>query len=110
MNLTIAKILKPLLLSISLILSTNISLAQNIHSSSKKTIRNFEKAKSSFLNKDYDKSLSYVNDAIRSDSSFTDAILLKAELLTEMKDVINALETYELLFKTDSMAFISDKL
>ncbi len=105
MNLTIAKILKPLLLSISLILSTNISLAQNIHSSSKKTIRNFEKAKSSFLNKDYDKSLSYVNDAIRSDSSFTDAILLKAELLTEMKDVINAIETYELLFKTDSMAF-----
>lgn len=105
MSLSLAKILKPLLLSIFLVISTNISLAQNVHSSSKKVIRNFEKAKSSFLNKDYDKSLSYVNEAIRSDSSFTDAILLKAELLTEMNDDLAAIETYELLFKTDSMAF-----
>lgn len=105
MNQSLAKILKPLLMTIFLIASSNLSYTQNYNSSSKKAVKYFQKAKDNFLNKNYEKSLSYVNDAIGSDSSFTDAILLKAELMLELKNNSEAIETYELLFNTDSMAF-----
>ena len=83
----------------------NCIYAQSYHSSSKKAIKHFEKSRQEFLNENYESAMSSVNKALRCDDKFTDAYLLKAELYLELKEDSLAIESYENVFKIDSMSF-----
>ena len=98
------KILKPLLLTILFVMSSNILFSQSYKSSSKKAVKYFEKARQEFLN-DNAKSLMYVEKSLSYDENYLDAILLKAELYqTTLKDSL-ALISYNRIFEIDSMAY-----
>lgn len=99
-----AKILKPLMMIILFVI-TNCIYAQSYHSSSKKAIKHFEKARQEFLCEKYESAMSSVNKALRCDDKFTDAYLLKAELCLELKEDSLAIESYENVFKIDSVSF-----
>lgn len=79
--------------------------AQSYHTDSKKSIRNYEAARQCFYDKDYDKALPLINKSLSYDEDFTDALLLKAELLMEKGKDTMAIGVYEKLFSVDSMAF-----
>lgn len=79
--------------------------AQSYHTDSKKAVKNYESARQCFYEKDYDKALSLIDRSLSYDTDFTDALLLKAELLLEKKNETQAISAYEMLFSIDSMAF-----
>jgi tetratricopeptide (TPR) repeat protein len=99
-----AKILKPLMMTVFFVVA-NCIYAQSYHSSSKKAIKHFEKSRQEFLNENYESAMSSINKALRCDDKFTDAYLLKAELYLELKEDSLAIESYENVFKIDSMSF-----
>lgn len=106
---SLTKILKLLILTI-VMLSSNCVFAQSYHTTSKKAIRCFEKAKQELYDTDYsedsyDVILSHINDALSHDSDFADALLLKAELYVQFSKDSLAIESYEHLFNIDSSAF-----
>ena len=98
------KILKPLLLTIFFVLSSNILFSQSYKSPSKKAVKYFEKARQEFL-KDNTKSLVYVEKALSFDENYLDALLLKAELCQTMLRDSLALITYNHIFDIDSLAY-----
>ena len=93
-----------LLMSVMFIASTSLS-AQSYNTSSSKAIKYFEKARQEFLCKNYDEALLNVDKALQKDDEFADAYLLKAELYLELNDDSLAMESYENIFKIDSMSF-----
>lgn len=98
------EILKKLLIMIVFIVTSNCSLAQSYHTSSKKAMKHFQSAYYEF-GKDKGKSLEYVNKALQYDENFVDAILLKAELCLELNDDESAIEMYERIFEIDSLSY-----
>ncbi|MBR5603255.1 MAG: OmpA family protein [Bacteroidales bacterium] len=98
------KILKPLLLTILFVISSEISFSQSCRSNSKKAARNFEKARREFIN-DNRKALMYVEKALHYDENYLDALLLKAELCHNMLYDSLALISYNRIFEIDSMAY-----
>ncbi|MBO5810256.1 MAG: OmpA family protein [Bacteroidales bacterium] len=99
------KILKPLFLTILILTSSEILFSQSYKSSSKKAIKNYEKACHEFLN-DNRKALMYAEKALSYDENYLDAILIKAELYLDMLSYDSlAMKSYERLFEIDSMAF-----
>lgn len=98
------KIMKPIFISILILVSCYNTFAQSYNTSSKKAIKYFQKARQEFLN-DNVKALQYADKALSYDKNFTDAILLKAELYLELSNDTLAISTFEHLFKTDSLAF-----
>lgn len=88
-----------------LIISSNIAFAQSYNTSSKKSIKYFQKAGKEFLNENYQQSLSLVDKALDNDDEFTDALLLKAEICMELKDDTLAISSYERLLEVDSMYY-----
>ena len=98
------KILKPLFLAILILTSSEILFSQSYKSSSKKAIKNYEKACHEFLN-DNRKALMYAEKALSYDENYLDAILIKAELYLDMSYDSLAMKSYERLFEIDSMAF-----
>ena len=103
MNL-LAKILKPIVITILFVI-TNSICAQSYNSSSKKAIKYFENARQEYLNKNYDNAILEVNKALQLDSDFINAYLLKAELYMELKDDSISIKSYENVFEIDSMSF-----
>lgn len=99
----INKILKPLLLTMFLIMLSEMSFSQS-QSVSKKAVKNFEKACSEFFN-DKSKALTYAEKALKYDENYLDALLLKAELCKDMSYDSLALITYNRIFAIDSMAY-----
>lgn len=99
----ITKILKPLLI-MSIIIVTDSASAQNYHSSSKKAIRYFEKARESYTYDSY-KSLDYIEKSLSYDDKFIDALLLKAEICVDLSKDSVAIEAYERLLDIDSLSF-----
>ena len=93
-----------LLMSVMFISSTSLP-AQSYNTSSSKAIKYFEKARQEFLCKNYDEALLNVDKALQKDDEFADAYLLKAELYLELNDDSLAMESYENVFKIDSMSF-----
>ena len=93
-----------LLMSVMFISSTSLP-AQSYNTSSSKAIKYFEKARQEFLCKNYDEALLNVDKALQKDDEFADAYLLKAELYLELNDDSLAMESYENIFKIDSMSF-----
>ena len=91
-------------MSVMFISSTSLP-AQSYNTSSSKAIKYFEKARQEFLCKNYDEALLNVDKALQKDDEFADAYLLKAELYLELNDDSLAMESYENIFKIDSMSF-----
>lgn len=100
----INKILKPFLLTMFFIMLSEISFSQSYKSTSKKAVKNYEKARHEFLD-DNRKSLRYVEKALQYDENYLDALLLKAELYLDMWYDSLALISYERVFEIDSMAY-----
>ncbi len=86
------------------VVMSNCVFAQNYNTSSKKASKYFSKAVEMF-HEDKQKAMQYVDNALKCDDDFADAILLKAELYLDMKNDISAIAMYERLFELDSMAF-----
>lgn len=97
----INKILKPFLLTMFLIMLSEMSFSQSM---SKKAVKNFEKARQEILN-DNNKALMYVEKALQYDENYLDALLLKAELYQNMSYDSLALITYNRIFEIDSMVY-----
>lgn len=104
MTLSFVKILRPLIMTMSLVLSLSEVSAQSQKTNHKKAITFFSKAKE-YFQRDNVKSLENVNKALKYDERYTDALLLKAELCLEMNDDSMALCSYERLFEIDSTAY-----
>ena len=100
----INKILKPFLLTMFFIMLSEVSFSQSYKSTSKKSVKNYEKARHEFLD-DNRKSLRYVEKALQYDENYLDALLLKAELYLDMLYDSLALISYERVFEIDSMAY-----
>ena len=99
----INKILKPFLLTIFLVMLSEMSFSQS-QSISKKAVKNFEKARHEFHN-DNRKALMYVEKALQYDENYLDALLMKAELYQNMSCDSLAIITYNRVFEIDSMAY-----
>lgn len=93
------------LLSTFVVMAPSVAEAQNYHTTSKKAVNYYKNAKKQFDKKKYDKSMKYLDKALTTDPRFSDAILLKAEMLLKLDDESQAIQNYERLFKVDSMAF-----
>lgn len=104
MTLSFVKILRPLIMTMSLVLSLSEVSAQSQKTNHKKAITFFSKAKE-YFQRDNVKSLENVNKALKYDERYTDALLLKAELCLEMNDDSMAICSYERLFEIDSTAY-----
>ena len=100
----INKILRPFLLTMFFMMLSEISFSQTHKSTSKKAVKNFEKACKEFLN-DNRKALMYVEKALQYDENYLDALLLKAELYQDMSYDSLALISYNRIFEIDSMAY-----
>lgn len=100
----INKILKPFLLTMFFIMLSEISFSQSYKSTSKKAVKNFEKARREYLC-DNRKALMYADKALQYDENYLDALLLKAELYLDMWYDSLALISYERVFEIDSMAY-----
>ena len=100
----INKISKPLLLTMLFMMLSEISFSQSHKYVSKKAVKNFEKARSEYLN-DNSKALMYVEKALQYDENYLDALLLKAELYQDMSYDSLALISYNRIFEIDSMAY-----
>ncbi len=100
----INKILRPFLLTMFFMMLSEISFSQTYKSTSKKAVKNFEKACKEFLN-DNRKALMYVEKALQYDENYLDALLLKAELYQDMSYDSLALISYNRIFEIDSMAY-----
>ena len=100
----INKILKPFLLTIFFMMLSEISFSQSYKSTSKKAVKNFEKARQEFLN-DNHKALIYVEKALQYDENYLDALLLSAEIYQAMSQDSLALISYNRIFEIDSMAY-----
>ena len=96
----INKILKPFLLTIFLVMLSEMSFSQS-QSISKKAVKNFEKARHEFHN-DNRKALMYVEKALQYDENY---LLMKAELYQNMSCDSLAIITYNRVFEIDSMAY-----
>lgn len=101
----LAKLLKPLLMTIIMLVLGNCVYAQSYNTSSKKAIKYFEKAHQEFVAENYEEVMANVNKALQIDGDFTDALLLKAELCLELNDDFQAMKSYEDIFQIDSMVF-----
>ena len=99
----INKVLKPFLLTMFLIMLSEISFSQS-QSISKKAVRNFEKARQEYLN-DNLKALMYIEKALQYDENYLDALLLKAELYLNMSCDSLSLISYNRILEIDSMAY-----
>ena len=100
----INKILKPFLLTIFFMMLSEISFSQSYKSTSKKAVKNFEKARREFLD-DNHKALIYVEKALQYDENYLDALLLSAEIYQAMSQDSLALISYNRIFEIDSMAY-----
>lgn len=100
----INKILKPFLLTMFFIMLSEISFSQSYKSTSRKAVKNFEKARREYLC-DNRKALMYADKALQYDENYLDALLLKAELYQDMWYDSLALMSYERIFEIDSMAY-----
>ncbi len=100
----INKILRPFLMTMFFMMLSEISFSQTHKSTSKKAVKNFEKACKEFLN-DNRKALMYVEKALQYDENYLDALLLKAELYQDMWYDSLALISYNRIFEIDSMAY-----
>lgn len=105
MLLNLGKILKSLLLTtLFLMMSSEFLFSQSSNTRHKKAVKYFEKARQEFLD-DNKMALKYIDDALRYDEDFLDALLLKAELHQQMSDDSLSMKLYERILELDSMAF-----
>lgn len=79
--------------------------AQNYHTKSKKAVKYYKNAIKQYDSRKYPKTYKYLDRALDVDPTFSDALLLKAELSLMLKDEDLAIESYEKMFATDSLAF-----
>jgi outer membrane protein OmpA-like peptidoglycan-associated protein len=86
------------------IMLSEVSFSQSYKSTSRKAIKNFEKARRKYLC-DNRKALMYADKALQYDENYLDALLLKAELYQDMWYDSLALMSYERIFEIDSMAY-----
>lgn len=100
----INRILKPFLLTMFFIMLSEVSFSQSYKSTSRKAVKNFEKARREYLC-DNRKALMYADKALQYDENYLDALLLKAELYQDMWYDSLALISYERIFEIDSMAY-----
>lgn len=100
----INRILKPFLLTMFFITLSEVSFSQSYKSTSRKAVKNFEKARREYLC-DNRKALMYADKALQYDENYLDALLLKAELYQDMWYDSLALMSYERIFEIDSMAY-----
>ena len=100
----INRILKPFLLTMFFIMLSEVSFSQSYKSTSRKAVKNFEKARREYLC-DNRKALMYADKALQYDENYLDALLLKAELYQDMWYDSLALMSYERIFEIDSMAY-----
>ncbi len=101
---SLAKLLKPLIVTILFVLG-NCVCAQSYNSSSKKAIKYFEKARQEFVAENYEEVMANVDKALQIDDDFTDAHLLKAELYLNLNNDSMAIKSFENVFAIDSMSF-----
>jgi outer membrane protein OmpA-like peptidoglycan-associated protein len=83
---------------------SEVSFSQSYKSTSRKAVKNFEKARREYLC-DNRKALMYADKALQYDENYLDALLLKAELYQDMWYDSLALMSYERIFEIDSMAY-----
>lgn len=100
----INRISKPFLLTMFFIMLSEVSFSQSYKSTSRKVVKNFEKARREYLC-DNRKALMYADKALQYDENYLDALLLKAELYQDMWYDSLALISYERIFEIDSMAY-----
>lgn len=100
----INRILKHFLLTMFFIMLSEVSFSQSYKSTSRKAVKNFEKARREYLC-DNRKALMYADKALQYDENYLDALLLKAELYQDMWYDSLALMSYERIFEIDSMAY-----
>lgn len=100
----INRILKSFLLTMFFIMLSEVSFSQSYKSTSRKAVKNFEKARREYLC-DNRKALMYADKALQYDENYLDALLLKAELYQDMWYDSLALMSYERIFEIDSMAY-----
>lgn len=100
----INRISKPFLLTMFFIMLSEVSFSQSYKSTSRKAVKNFEKARREYLC-DNRKALMYADKALQYDENYLDALLLKAELYQDMWYDSLALMSYERIFEIDSMAY-----
>jgi outer membrane protein OmpA-like peptidoglycan-associated protein len=86
------------------IMLSEVSFSQSYKSTSRKAVKNFEKARREYLC-DNRKALMYADKALQYDENYLDALLLKAELYQDMWYDSLALMSYERIFEIDSMAY-----
>jgi outer membrane protein OmpA-like peptidoglycan-associated protein len=86
------------------IMLSEVSFSQSYKSTSRKAVKNFEKARRKYLC-DNRKALMYADKALQYDENYLDALLLKAELYQDMWYDSLALMSYERIFEIDSMAY-----
>jgi outer membrane protein OmpA-like peptidoglycan-associated protein len=86
------------------IMLSEVSFSQSYKSTSRKAVKNFEKARREYLC-DNRKALMYADKALQYDENYLDALLLKAELYQDMWYDSLALISYERIFEIDSMAY-----
>ena len=99
-----SKILKTLSLMVMMTMTLINASAQSYYTKSKKASDYFQKAQN-LIHVDNVKALKYVDKALKLDTEFLNAILLKAELCQELNMDSTAMSSYERLFMIDSMAF-----
>ena len=100
----INRISKTFLLTMFFIMLSEVSFSQSYKSTSRKAVKNFEKARREYLC-DNRKALMYADKALQYDENYLDALLLKAELYQDMWYDSLALMSYERIFEIDSMAY-----
>ena len=100
----INRISKTFLLTMFFIMLSEVSFSQSYKSTSRKAVKNFEKAHREYLC-DNRKALMYADKALQYDENYLDALLLKAELYQDMWYDSLALMSYERIFEIDSMAY-----
>ena len=70
--------------TILLMVSFMTSISQDLSKYPKKLVKPFEEARQSYINKDYPAALDAINGLIEKNKFFTEAYLLKADILHEM--------------------------
>ena len=71
----------------------------------KKAVKAYEAAQKAFVERDYEKALQQLHNALDKDADFAEAWLLQGEIGMETRDFDLAMEGYERSFRVDSMLF-----
>ena len=91
--------------TILLMVSFMTSISQDLSKYPKKLVKPFEEARQSYINKDYPAALDAINGLIEKNKFFTEAYLLKADILHEMGQPGPEADCLEQVLAIDSLKF-----